>query len=129
MIERATRPWMRFAAAVCFTVATILVGFAYRPMPGLDAATATIGSSNIAFGSFCVTSWPVSAKDGAPVGGPTLRVCDACLLIAAPGLGAVAEIVPASPPGHGIEPGTVVAEAWRSAGVVRARARGPPRRA
>ncbi|MBV5263414.1 hypothetical protein [Pinisolibacter aquiterrae] len=108
-------------------MATILVGFAHRPLPGFDAATATIGSSNIAFGSFCVASRPVSAKDGAPVGGPTLRVCDACVLFAAPGLGAVAEIVPPPPPGRGIEPVTVVAEAWRSASVVRARARGPPR--
>lgn len=118
---------MRFAAAVCLTVATILVGYAHRPLPGFAAATAVVDESGLAFGSFCVAGVVSPRADGrGPVGKMPLRVCDACLLFASPGLGAAAEIVVPTPVGRVLERVVPGDEAVPRQAGVPARARGPP---
>lgn len=126
MIDAFRRRWTRFAAAVCLTVATIVVGFAHRPLPGFPDGAALVEAGGVAFGGICVA--PVAGSEDA-AGGPAkhrILVCPACLLFAAPGLGAVADV--ALPPPVSL----VLARVWiaevpvRSRPRPRASARGPP---
>lgn len=117
---------MRFAAAVWLAAATILVGFVHRPLQGFPSAAEMVEGGGVAFGSFCVTRISVVDETGATKFQWTTRICDACLLAAAPGLGAVAEIAPPPPPRRAIDR-VAGGEARPVACVgVRAVARGPP---
>lgn len=117
---------MRFAAAVWLTAATILVGFAHRPVQGFPSATEMVEGGGVAFGSFCVTRIAVVDEGGPTKFRWTTRICDACLLTAAPALGVVAEIAP-PPPSSRVVDRVAGREARLVARVgVRAVARGPP---
>lgn len=117
--------WVRFAAAVWLTAATIAVGFSHRPLPGFPTAAAMVDAAGLVLGSVCTAggggldeSGPTTAKRGG--------VCDACLLASAPGLGAVAEIDPPTPPDSAPVRHVLVVEGARSRVGPRATARGPP---
>lgn len=111
---------------MCLTVATIVVGFAHRPLPGFPEGAALVEAGGVAFGGICVA--PVAASDGAS-GGPTkyrFVVCPACLLFAAPGLGAVADIAPPPPAAVVLARVRIAEVSIRSRPRPGASARGPP---
>lgn len=117
---------MRFAAAVCLTVATALVGFAHRPLPGFRTGPDLVEAGGIAFGSFCVARVTERDDDGTAKTTVVVRPCDACLLFSAPGLGAVAEIAPPPPVARVLERLAARDQTVHPRQERRATARGPP---
>ncbi|NLH79636.1 MAG: hypothetical protein GX458_02165 [Phyllobacteriaceae bacterium] len=111
---------------MCLTVASLLVGFAHRPLPGFSTGEDLVAAGGISFGSVCVARVVVEDHGGKPTTRVAITVCDACLLAAAPGLGAVAEIVP--PPPIDLPLGRLVFgdERGRGRDAPTATARGPP---
>lgn len=102
-----------------------MVGFAHRPPQGVSVAA--IDDAGIAFGSFCSAGVVTKrSDDGAPIGSSGVRVCDACLLWTAPGLGAVAEVVLPVPVGRVVERRRARDERVPASVVPEVRARGPP---
>lgn len=98
MNQSLRRRSLRFVAAVCLTVASMLVGFAHRPPPGFASGEALVAAGGISFGSVCTAHVVAEAPGGgAPAAHVAIALCDACLLTSAPGLGAVPEIAPPAP--------------------------------
>ncbi|MER2607149.1 MAG: hypothetical protein ABTQ29_15055 [Siculibacillus sp.] len=113
-------------AAVLLALATMLVGFAHRPMPGFPTAEEIVSGAGLAFGNYCAAP---SSSDEAGAKIAVERPCPACVLQAAPGLGAVAEIVLPSPEDRVIGRTRVADRIARAVATPTARARGPPVRA
>lgn len=114
-------------AAAWLAVATVLVGFAHRPLTGFASGADLVAAGGIASGSVCVTRRTVTIDGGVPTTEIVVRVCDACLLTAAPGLAAVDAGAPAPPIDRPIGRVVVAEETVSSLRPPRASARGPPR--
>lgn len=98
MIQSTRRRLVRLVAAVCLTVAAMLVGFAHRPLPGFATAEEIVAGSGSVYGALCAAGGGGGDRsDGAPTPHSTLRVCEACLIFAAPGLAAVAAEIEPTP--------------------------------
>ena len=79
-------------AAACLALTTMLVGFAHRPL-SFAATSVELTAYALPDGTL-IDLCHLDFDDGVvPPHDSRARVCDACLLTGAPGLGAVAEIV------------------------------------
>lgn len=117
---------MRWVAASLLAVATVVAGFTPRPLPGFPTGDDLVAASVVVSGSVCVTRRTVAGDDGVPTTEIVVRVCDACLLIAAPGLPAIAADDLAGPIDRPIGRVVVAEETASSSRPPSARARGPP---
>ncbi len=130
MFGLARRSHSRVLAAVLLALTTVLVGFAHRPMAAIgfverEAAAWRLPDGSPVFLCHLVLADP---RDRTDDGSSPVTRCEACRLMAAPGLGSVAEIVVAMPADVPIGRATVVVAAMPVPLSVAPRSRGPPSR-
>lgn len=127
MFDLARRSSSRVLAAALLALTTMLVGLAHRPVAPTaalehDAAWLLPDGSPVFVCHVDLDATRGRSDGGAP---PTER-CDACRLMAAPGLGGVAEIVVVAPAEVAIGRVVVADAAVAVSPPIAPRSRGPP---